>query len=357
MTALAGPAPHHVAVACSGGSDSVALLHLCHDWANHHGVAMDVLTVDHGLRPDAAAETAHVVSLCQNIKRPCTILSLNMTATTGSLQTQARHARHAALARACRDLGVSNLLLAHTADDQAETLWMRLRAGARPDQLGAIAARAPAPIWPDGAGVVLLRPLLQMRRRALQAMLRQRGVDWVDDPSNRDRRHARVRARHALAALPDAISTHLSALGQTLAEIEQMRWQAAGLLAQTCLRPEGGDILLDRALWYAGQPMSRQRLLAAALTALSGHAHGPAWERVVALDQRLCAGQGSRHTLGGCIIDCDAAHIRLRREPPRRTSDTVPTPIPMTAVMARLAQRFDLTPPAKQWQLPTKGSI
>ena len=118
-----------LALACSGGGDSVALLHLASDWAHRRGRRLHVLTVDHGLRPEAGGEAEFVRRLSARLGWPCQILNWIGDKPDTALQEQARHARHSLLANACAQTGITDLLLAHTRDDQAETVCMRLIAG------------------------------------------------------------------------------------------------------------------------------------------------------------------------------------------------------------------------------------
>lgn len=184
-----------VALAVSGGSDSMAMLCMVRQWAMNQPdpPQISVLTVNHGLRSEAAAEAEYVAQVCAG----CGILHqtlrwLHAGVKTG-IQAKARVARYDLMAAWCRDNGVSILLTAHTADDQAETVSMRLNRTDSPSSL--------AGIWPElpWKGVLIMRPLLHSRRVALQKYLTALGQDWIDDPSNYDLKFERVRVRKGLA--------------------------------------------------------------------------------------------------------------------------------------------------------------
>lgn len=202
-------------LAVSGGGDSLAMLHLAH----RAGLAMQVATVDHGLRAESAAEAAMVARVCAALGVPHQTLRWQGWDGTGNLQDQARRARRGLLADWARAEGLA-VGLAHTRDDVAETFLMRLARGAGVDGLSAMAAR-----W-DEAGVTWLRPLLATSREDLRSALRGWGVDWVDDPSNEADRFDRVRARKALRVLGP-----LGLRAETLADV-------AGHLAEARLALE-----------------------------------------------------------------------------------------------------------------------
>ncbi len=185
------PRPH-LAVAVSGGSDSMALTLLAHDWARARGGAISALTVDHGLRPEAAAEAAQVGAWCAAHGIDHVILTRGGPAPTHGIQAFARAARYRLLADWCRAHFVLHLLLAHQREDQAETLVMREASGSGADGRAGMAA-----IVEHGA-LRLLRPLLGTPRAQLRGYLAARGQEWIEDPSNRNPAFTRVRIRDAL---------------------------------------------------------------------------------------------------------------------------------------------------------------
>jgi tRNA(Ile)-lysidine synthase len=178
-----------LAVGVSGGRDSLALALLAHEWAAARGGHVAALIVDHGLRAAAAVEAAVTRDLLSGHGIAADILQWTGVKPTHGLQEAARGARYGLLFDACRERGILHLLVAHHADDQAETVAMRAARGSGPDGLAGMAALV------ERRHARLLRPLLSVPRARLTATLEARGVAWIDDPSNTDRRFERARLR------------------------------------------------------------------------------------------------------------------------------------------------------------------
>jgi len=176
-----------VVVAVSGGPDSTALLDALARLAPPRGLALHVAHVDHGLRPESAAEAEPVGALAAARGLPFHALRVRV-APGGSLQDRARAARHAALRELAAEVGASAVALGHTADDQAETVLMRALQGATPRSLRAMSPR-------DG---MLARPLLRLWRADTAAYCAALALPVLDDPSNADPRFLRSRVRHEL---------------------------------------------------------------------------------------------------------------------------------------------------------------
>ncbi len=178
-------------LAVSGGPDSTALLLLASAaWPGR----IEAATVDHGLRPASVQEAADVAALCLRLSVPHEVLTVEVAA--GNVQAQARHARYAALAGWIERRSLGALATGHHADDQAETLLLRLTRASGAAGLAGTRARG---LVPDTA-VPLLRPLLGWRRAELAGVVIQAGVVPVQDPSNEDDRYDRARLRKALAS-------------------------------------------------------------------------------------------------------------------------------------------------------------
>jgi tRNA(Ile)-lysidine synthase len=190
MADLFGAAPPaRVGVALSGGGDSTALLALAAGWAAAAGVALAAATVDHGLRPGARAEAAAAGEMARGLGVAHDILAWQGWTGRGNLQDAARRARRALLADWARARGIDAVLLGHTADDQAETVLMRLARGSGVDGLSGMAALRRAD------GITWARPLLGTRRALVAGLAAGRGHGLAEDPSNADPRFFRVRAR------------------------------------------------------------------------------------------------------------------------------------------------------------------
>jgi tRNA(Ile)-lysidine synthase len=188
-----------LAVAFSGGGDSTALLLMARGWARAHGRPLLALTVDHRLQAASAGWAQACAALCERLGVAHRTLVWDGGKPVGGLAAAARLARHRLLADAARDAGARVILMAHTADDRLEASLMRAAGSTVPDPR----VWAPSPVWPQGRGIFLLRPLLSVRRAALRAWLAGQGVGWIEDPANAAKDSLRARVRRDAAALPD----------------------------------------------------------------------------------------------------------------------------------------------------------
>lgn len=177
-----------VLVAVSGGADSVALLDLLQSLAGEWRLTLHAVHVDHGLRPSSRADADFVCELCAQWDVPLHVerVAVRQTPPWEGLEAEARRARYVAFREVARRIDAQRIATAHTADDQAETVLMRILEGAGPRGLAGIAATRG----------MLIRPLLEARRTDVEAHLRARGIPWVEDESNRDTRFLRNRIRH-----------------------------------------------------------------------------------------------------------------------------------------------------------------
>jgi len=179
-----------VLVAVSGGADSVALLFLLQSLVSDWRLRLHVLHVDHQLRADSSGDAAFVRALGARFGVPVDVVTVTVDP-RGSLEAAARAARYAALETCAARIGASRIALGHTADDQAETVLMRLVQGAGVRGLAGI---------PPLRGRII-RPLIEIRRSTLEAELRRAGLRWLEDPTNRDPKFLRNRIRHELLPL------------------------------------------------------------------------------------------------------------------------------------------------------------
>lgn len=294
--ALGGALPGRIGVAVSGGGDSVALVLLMQRWAGPRGVQLDAATVDHGLRPESAAEAARAGELCTRLGIGHSVLRWQGWDGSGNLQDTAREARRRLLADWAGAAGIAHVALGHTRDDQAETVLMRLARGSGVEGLAGM-----APVR-RGRGITWLRPLLGIDRATLRDFLRTEGQPWADDPSNADLRFDRVRARQALAVLAE-LGISAAGLADTAQAMESARValaHAASDLAGHLRIDAAGDLRIARAPFQAAPADTRERLAAHLLRLLSGAVHRP---RRAALRNLLDAvSQGGSGTLHGCVV-------------------------------------------------------
>lgn len=325
--------PKWLGVAVSGGSDSVALLHLLAEWAAQGGPQLLAVTVDHGLRSEAAAEAAFVAQTCAGLGVAHQTLEWRGWDGHGNLQDQARRARYGLMAAWATGQGIATVALGHTLDDQAETFLMRLARGSGVDGLSGMARRRLA------EGVSWVRPLLELRRADLRAYLKRRGAAWVDDPSNIDAAYDRVKARQILSALAP-LGITAETLVETAARLSMARQalrSAAHVAARALCRIEAGDVVIARQ-GFALLPLDIQlRLLAHAIGWVASADYRP---RLTSLTQTHAAlAATKRSTLGGCVLSANKRDIRISRE-----VQAVKTVI--SAITAPWDRRWHLSGPA-----------
>jgi tRNA(Ile)-lysidine synthase len=289
--------PRPIAMALSGGGDSLALLLAANAWATSAGRRLLVLTVDHGLRAESAGWTADCAATARRLGLAFQALAWTGEKPLTGLPAAARAARHALLADAAREAGARVILMGHTADDSLEARVMR-EAGSSTSEPR---EWAPSPAWPRGRGVFLLRPMLGVRRAGIRAWLAARGETWIDDPANADTAYARPRARQALAggASPSAANAHAS----------------AGALALVCKARADGGLEIARDDLRTAPAQALTRFVSAACLCAAGTDRPPARERVQRLAARLTDAELFVATLAGARIEADEGQVRFLREP------------------------------------------
>lgn len=321
-----------LAVAVSGGGDSIALMHLLSDWtrARKHKPPV-VLTVDHGLRKSSAKDAKQVAAWAKAAGLRAHVLTWRGGKTKSGpqsgIEAAAREARYRLMGAWLREHGVSSLYVGHTLDDQAETFLLRLARGSGLDGLSAMRTKAP---WPVAgfAGLSVVRPLLGISREALRAYLAARGQAWLDDPMNEDAAFDRVKIRRAGAALaalgltPSRIAAAAGHLSRARAALEDM---TQALMSRAVRKMEDGGVVLDPAA-LAGAPAEiGLRALAAVLMEVSGQGYRPRFDALERLYQRIVGNAlGGGCTLHGCRIGPATRANRnfaivVKQESPRKT--------------------------------------
>ena len=308
-----------VLLAISGGPDSTALLKLAADWraADPARPQIFAATIDHGLRPESQAESQDVAALAQRLGIPHAILVWEGERPTSRLQEKARAARYRLLVAHAREIGADCIVTAHHADDQAETVLMRM---ARGSGIAGLAGMRPVAILD---GLSLVRPLLDIPKSGLVAFCHALGLAVAEDASNINPRYARVRFR--------LLADTLAGQGLTARRLAQLAQRAAraddalAAMAQTLAKeavtrgPEGASVNF-RAL-LAGPEEAGLRVLIAEVENLSVaplrlQRLESAFER---LAQALHRGESLKLSLGGALLRLDkTGRLELVREPIRR---------------------------------------
>jgi tRNA(Ile)-lysidine synthase len=332
---LFGPLAHLpvLVLAVSGGPDSTALLMLAARWraARKAGPKLFAVTVDHGLRKESAGEARAVKRLARRLGVPHRTLRWPGNKPLTGLQEAARAARYRLLAAFAKSAKAHHILTAHTLDDQAETVLIRMTRGSGVTGLAGMAPMSPLPVGGDGE-IMLVRPLLEMPKARLVATLARAKIDFADDASNSDPRFTRVRLRALMPGLARegldarrlvllarrlrradaAIDAAVEAAAAAAASPSECRWPDRGAIVLDAekfgrLPAEVALRLLGRAITQAGDEgpirLGKLETLCEALASAKAAANGPGF--------RL------RRTLGGAVVTLAAGRLTVERAPPR----------------------------------------
>jgi len=301
----------------------MALLAIASRWAREHGRRLVAITIDHGLNPAspdwsrfcaraASAAGADWVERRWDGLKPAT-----------GLTAAARAARHALIAEAARDADARVVLFAHTADDIAEADWMREHGST----LGRLREWSPSPAWPEGRGVMLLRPMLEVPREVLRDYLRAERLKWIEDPGNADVRFGRSRARRELLQAPLI---------------------PAKARARTFPSPLAGAVERDGWQWWGGRTLGPRLRgdersvsdpvgLGPAIVSVAGATEIPKHERLARLADALSSGQPLTATLSGARIVADDIGVLIARE----AGDLKRRPVPDIALIPDVPAVWD----------------
>jgi tRNA(Ile)-lysidine synthase len=310
-------------IAVSGGPDSTALLILAARWAKRlrRPPKLLAVTVDHGLRPQSAAEAVKVNRLARRLGVPHRTLRWRGRKPKTGLQEAARLARYQLLGQAASRAGYAHILTAHTLDDQAETVLFRL---ARGSGLTGLAGMANASLLPAGGGreLYLLRPLLHLPKARLVATLRAAGITYSQDPSNSDPQFTRARLR---ALMPALAGEGLDARGLFRLAVRMRRAEAAIEFAVGAARaalapaawPQRGPVVLDAGRFFDLPAEVGLRLLGRAVSHTGDE--GPVeLGKLEALYDALGKGEQFRRTLAGAAVTLAGGRLSIERAPARR---------------------------------------
>ncbi|MGI4819083.1 MAG: tRNA lysidine(34) synthetase TilS [Janthinobacterium lividum] len=327
-----GPEP--LALALSGGGDSRALLALVMEWARPRGRRVIALTVDHRLNPDSARWTEMAGQAARDEGAEWQAMSWDDAKGGSGVQARARLARHALLAEAARKAGACVILMGHTRDDVAENRWMQ----ADGSNLGQLREWSPSPVWPEGRGIMLMRPLLGTGRQALRDLLTAQGKDWIDDPANDNPAYHRIRARQALVGQESAHDSE---------DLTPWPWQAGDW-------GRHGVLAFDRA----ALAKASGRVLAAALLSASGTVRPPRGDRLARVQAQVCGHEPFSAVLCGARIEASADQVLIAREAGEMVRSGLPPLHLRRQVPAVWDGRFEITAPDDGWTvLPARGLL
>jgi tRNA(Ile)-lysidine synthase len=311
-------------LAVSGGPDSTALMVLAARWrdALKTKPKLVAVTVDHGLRKESKREAAAVARLARKLKIAHRTLRWNGSKPSTGLQEAARMARYRLLGDAARRLGATHILTAHTLDDQAETVLIRMTRGSGITGLGAMMRLSALPSSGNSA-VMLVRPLLDIPKLRLIATLRAAKIPYADDPSNRDPRFTRARLRGLIGAL-----AHEGLDAQRLAQLAR-RLKRADVAVEKAVDRAMAELLVELPGAVAVEARRFAELPAEIALRLLGRAVAKAGDEgpvelgklealKSALDTAQNTGEGPfRRTLAGAVVTLKGHQLIVERAPPR----------------------------------------
>jgi tRNA(Ile)-lysidine synthase len=307
-----------VLLAVSGGADSLTLMLLAARWAAAEPgrPALAVATVDHGLRSGSTDEAAHVATAAAGLGLPHATLRWRGRKPMAGIEEAAREARYRLLLAHARRIGASHLATAHTRDDQAETVLLRLAAGSGPAGLAAM--RPTTPLGP----LTHVRPLLGVPKARLVATLREAGIAWCEDETNRDPSFARARLRGARRTLAreGLTDARLARLAARSARAEDALVAAAVSFWQQSVCADSRSIDVDGAIFLAQPAEIRLRTIGRAVALLGDGAVRLARLEALAAAIEGALGDGRRavRTLAGARVESIGDRLRVTAAPPRR---------------------------------------
>jgi tRNA(Ile)-lysidine synthase len=312
-------------IAVSGGPDSMALLALLAAWPQHPRLA--AATVDHGLRAEAVAEAEMVAGFCQQLGIPHTILNWTGEKPVTGLQEAARDARYALLVRHAQSLGLAHILTAHHANDQAETVLMRLISGS------GIVGLSGMRFETQKTGVQHLRPLLAIPKARLVATCHARNIPFVEDPSNTSERFGRPRIRRVMTVLQkDGLTTErLTRLAARAARADEaLEAATAAALKAADIRRTDCVVQIDWHAIAANPQEIRLRVLEALLERSKASDAPLKLERLEALLEAIDTAASQKARLRRSIADRiitlqSHGQLTITAAPPRRRGMDIDT--------------------------------
>lgn len=295
-----------IGLSVSGGGDSIALLHLAARTVSANNLR--VITVDHGLRSEAADEIAFVAKQASKLGLEHEVVKWDWNQ-QGNLQAAARDGRRIAIHTWALTHNIRTVWLGHTEDDQVETVLMRLARGSGIDGLTAMYPAS------HRDGLRLFRPLLGCSREGLRAWLKDQEITWCDDPSNDDPRFDRVRARQMFTQL-EGLGLTRKRLLQTVDHMQAAHLtlqKAAQGFAREYVRQDAGDLIFAADALDLEKADAPRRVMAAGFGWVGNRTYRPRFEQLLGVVEESRRGQTM--TLGGCMLTPGPdGSMRLSRE-------------------------------------------
>jgi len=327
-----------LAIATSGGADSLALLLLAHKYAQQKGEKVVALTVDHGLRPASKEEALWVKQWAQKYGIDHVILEWMGEKPTSRVQEKAREARYELLINWCKNNNISTLLLGHHQQDQEETFWLRLSSGSGLKGLSGMRKRL------TKNGIVFLRPLLDFPKERLKATLIGEGQAWLEDPSNQSSQFFRGRWRTLLEEEGLSPSRLLKVMEKLQDDADFIQEALQKALKTTAQLEEGGYLIIQKKPFEDLHPALAKRLLSFLMQWYSGAPYPPRSTHVATIIEKIKL--SSPFTAGGIYWIPQQRQILLLRE-----VSAVKEPILLTQLEQKTLwdQRFWVEPQIKKY--------
>jgi tRNA(Ile)-lysidine synthase len=275
-----------LAIACSGGLDSMCLAYLA---AKETKIV--ALIIDHSLRVESASEAAKTSAILDKLNIENHILKVTKKL-SGNLQEQARLERYKLLTNWCKKNGYDALATAHHADDNAENFLLRLARGSGVDGLASIAAEA------EMHGIKIIRPVLNFTKAELQNTLENAGIKWVNDPSNETDKYSRNKIRHALELLEDKelVTARINETAENMARVRDFLEIETAKAEKKCL----DNMKIDMVKYTKLHPEIAYRLLVKITAKYSHQSKRPRFEKIKNLHAAILAGE--KKTLAGLVF-------------------------------------------------------
>ena len=302
--------PKEIAVALSGGADSLCLTLLMQQWCEKNGYRLTAITIDHQLRKESAAEAQAVHLQLEKKGIRHQILVWKHPLLTSGIEEKAREARYGLLSGFCRQAGIPFLLTAHTKNDQAETFLLRLSKGSGPDGLAGI-----KPVFKT-RGIVLIRPFLNFTKEEIIGFLKKAGQKWIEDPSNQNKDFARVRLRKKRETL-EKMGLTLSGLAKSIGRLNETREfleaETEKAVSFCAVIDPKGHAFIEEEKFFTLPTFLQKRVLVRLFFLIGGKKYAPSWEKT----GKLLSVLPPKATLGGCLFLRRPEGIFICKEPAR----------------------------------------